>query len=79
MAEYTVYYRATSDLTVHVDAEDYDSAIDCAEEVRPSDELCAHCSGWHQKWTREPGQFEPYEVVDADGHVVWSARPARRP
>jgi hypothetical protein len=71
MPEFTVYMREVHDVAVHVEANDYDAAIDQAHDEAPGP-ICAVCSGWGQKWSRDGGDDrEVTTVMDADGHTVW--------
>lgn len=70
---FTVYFNATTTISVDVEAEDAEAAIDLAYEELPGG-LCIHCSGWDKSWGRDEGEFEPDSVSDATGEDVWTAR-----
>lgn len=71
MTEYRVYLKTWTDVAMTVEADDPDEAIDKAMEDMPRS-ICAQCSGWGQKWSRDEGEYEPYEVADAaSGETVW--------
>lgn len=65
MAQYRVYMRAWASLSVEVEAEDEEDAIDQAYEEGPGS-LCFQCSGWGQKWDVEIGEWEPEEDTPAE-------------
>ena len=65
MAEYRIHFTTGTSATVCVEADDLDAAIDAAYEELPGS-ICAQCSGWGKKWTREEGDFE----VDESAHEV---------
>jgi kynurenine formamidase len=68
--EYRVYFTGSADLTVRVVADDPEEAIEQAYQDQPGD-ICAQCSGWRQKWSRDwPDEMEVYAVDDADGKQV---------
>lgn len=68
--KYRVYFTGTADLTVTVDVNDPEAAIEQAYDEMPSG-LCAQCSGWGRTWSRDwPEEVEVYAVDDADGKQV---------
>lgn len=74
MPEYTVYLSKGTEISVRVEAEDVDAAIDKAYEVDVSG-ICAQCSGWGKKWGRdESDDMEPTAVIDeSTGKTVWDS------
>lgn len=72
MAEFAVHFEGMAGVTVRVEAEDYDEAIDKAYEGLPGG-LCANCSGWDRPWSQEmPENPEPYSVWSGDKEV-WNS------
>lgn len=72
MAKFKVFLREVMSVSVTVEAEDAYDAIEDAIEEKPGG-ICAHCSGWGQRWSRNGGEeLEVVEVVNADGETVWS-------
>jgi hypothetical protein len=75
MSKFKVRFIPQVDLTVTVEAEDVDEAIDKAYQAKPSG-ICAHCSGgWGKPYSLDIEMFdgvEPYEVEDENGERVWS-------
>jgi hypothetical protein len=77
MPKFTVYFQPIADLTVAVEADDFDEALDLAYEERPTD-VCGQCAG---AW---PGQAhsldlgmdgaEAYLVTDDNGDKVWESK-----
>lgn len=63
MATYRVAFNTGAWATVTVEAENADDAINLAYDELPSD-ICAHCSGWGQKWSRGIG--EEWELDESD-------------
>lgn len=74
MTRYTVHFTKIESVSVHVDADDPQAAIEAAYDEAPAD-VCAQCSGWHQTWTRESGDELTAESVwhDGDNQQVWGA------
>lgn len=70
MPQYTVDFTATTSVTVKVEADDPESAVDLAYDGLPQG-ICAKCSGWRQDWTKEEGVYEADSAYDADGIRVW--------
>lgn len=70
MPSYTVDFTTTASVTVKVEADDPDSAIDFAYDEMPA-EICAQCSGWGRNWSKEEGEYEVDAVYGADGKKVW--------
>lgn len=72
MAEYQVHFLQTVSISVTVEADDPEDAIEKAFDEAPSG-VCAQCSGWGQQWGRDDdGELIP-DAVTADGETVWSA------
>jgi len=72
MAKFTVQLIAASSISVTVEADDVDDAIDKAYNEEPGG-ICAQCSGWNENWCRDEGDSEASEVMDENGNVVWTA------
>lgn len=74
MPKFKVRFIPHADLTVTVEAENVDEAIDKAYQDKPSG-ICAHCSGgWGKPYSLDVEMFdgvEPYEVEDEYGKRVW--------
>lgn len=74
MPKFKVRFQPSADLSVTVEAADYDEAIDKAYDERPTG-VCAQCSGWRQPFSLDvvtDDGIEPYEVEDENGQKVWS-------
>ena len=56
MNKYRVYLQATADLSVVVEAEDPEEALDLAYESRQY--LCSQCAGWGESWSLDIGEWE---------------------
>lgn len=70
MPKYRVTMSATINQSITIEADNEDDAIDRAYEEAPGD-LCAHCAGWGQSWSRDLGEFEVDEDVTLpDGTVI---------
>jgi hypothetical protein len=74
MPEYTVHLQQNASTAVKVEADDPEDALELAWQDTPGG-LCAQCSGWgNPPGIDLAGEWEPYEVVDAEGNTVWSER-----
>mgnify|MGYP000184366729 CR=1 FL=1 len=65
MPTYSVNFETTASVTITVEAEDEDAAVDLAYDEIPSS-VCAQCSGWGQKWSLDLGEFELYQPKPED-------------
>lgn len=74
MPMYRVYLQANADLTIKVEADDPEDAIEKAFEESPSG-VCAGCSGWGQKWGLDIGEFELVEETDYETGVKTEVQP----
>ena len=78
MPQYQVHFLTTMSVTVRVDADNPESAIDAAYDEAPGG-ICTQCSGWGQPWSRDAdGDLEPDAVTDKTGAKVWSRNGAVR-
>ena len=57
MTEYRVSFHAGASTTITVEADDEEAALDKAYDALPNS-ICAQCSGWGQKWSRDIGEWE---------------------
>lgn len=57
MPKYRVYLQTSASMTVTVEAEDPDAALDAAYEEAPGG-VCAQCSGWGKNWSLDLGEWE---------------------
>lgn len=74
MGEYTVYLTQTASTAISVTADSPEDAIELAYRNGPHG-LCAQCSGWNNPPGIDlTGDWEPEEVVDAEGNTVWPAQ-----
>lgn len=72
MSEYSVYFTQTVGVTVSVEADDIEDAIERAYDEAPGS-ICAQCSGWGRSWDRdEDGELKLIAVSDESGNEVWS-------
>lgn len=65
MPKYMVNFVATASMTITVEAEDAEAAIEAAHEDAPTG-VCAQCSGWGQDFSLDlSGEWElsEYEPV----------------
>lgn len=68
--KYTVNFSQIVSVSVTVDADDIESAIEAAYDEAPSG-VCAQCSGWNQDWSRDDvGELVVEEVSDETGAEV---------
>ncbi len=56
MPKYRVYLQTVASVSIEVEAEDKEAAIDAAFEEAPSG-VCAQCSGWGRKWSLDVGEW----------------------
>ncbi|WP_157875603.1 MULTISPECIES: hypothetical protein [unclassified Streptomyces] len=64
MAKKTVLFNQTISVTVTVetDSTDPEEIVEQAWEEAPGG-VCAHCSGWGQRWSRDDdGELEPVKI-----------------
>jgi len=74
MPEYTVHFESAAGTSVKVEANSPDEAMELAWDGLPGG-VCAQCSGWgNPPGIDMSGDWEPIEVVDADGNTVWSEK-----
>lgn len=52
MAKYAVSMEETCWVTVYVEADSEDEALEKGYEAAP-DGICAHCTGWGTEWGRD--------------------------
>lgn len=62
MPRYVVYFTATAETSIEVEAEDSDEAIDLAWDQIEFPTLCAHCSGG-QKSSLSIGDWESFDTL----------------
>lgn len=74
MAHYTVHFTKIESISVRVEADSPEDAIEMAYDEAPAD-VCAQCSGWGQRWTRESPDELTAETVwnDDDNSQAWEA------
>lgn len=63
MPRYVVYFAATAETSMEVEAEDSDEAIDLAWDQIEFPTLCTHCSGWGQKSSLSIGDWESNDTL----------------
>ncbi len=63
MAEWRVTYRTGASLTMYVEAENEEEALDAAYDAMPG-EICAQCSGWGRKYSLDLGEWELEEDAE---------------
>jgi hypothetical protein len=54
--KYRVNFRTLASMSVLVDAEDEDAAVDVAFTRVPHG-VCAQCSGWSEEWSLDMGEW----------------------
>lgn len=70
--KYRVFMLAFINLSIEVDADDPEAAVEKAYEDMPA-EIGALDGGWGQSWSKEEGEYEAYEVTeDTTGKTVWT-------
>jgi hypothetical protein len=57
MPKYRVHLQTTASVTVEVEADGPDEALDAAYEHVPND-VCASCGGWGKNWSLDLGEWE---------------------
>ena len=57
MAKYRVQLETIASMTIEVEAESEEEALDMAFDDAPPD-VCAQCSGWGQEWSLELGEWD---------------------
>jgi hypothetical protein len=74
MPEFLVRFDPSADLTIKVEAEDYEQAIEEAHGLTPT--LCHQCSGYKQAHSLDVvfEGMEVYEVADENGEPVWTGK-----
>lgn len=75
MPKFIVHHETTSSIVIKVEADNYEDAIEKAWEILPSS-VCAQCSGWNEKWSRDEGEYEATAVEDEAGNMVWEENPS---
>lgn len=60
MPKFEVQLAKTIWLTIKVEAEDEEQAINTASEYAP--EICAQCQGWRQPWSASPD--DEYQTLE---------------
>ncbi len=63
MATYRVNYTSGAFLSIAVEADNEEDAIDKAYEEVPSG-VCAQCSGWGEKWSLDVG--DDWELLPSE-------------
>ncbi len=72
MPQFTVRMTQVIDISVKVEAEDYEAAIEASFESGPGG-ICAQCSGWGHAWSRDDmGERVVESVDDESGTEVYS-------
>jgi hypothetical protein len=82
MKKYRVHFETMASVSVDIelsdediakfDGEEKEAAIEKAWEELPGD-VCAQCSGWGQKWSRDQGEWElakERRVIDGETRLV---------
>lgn len=75
MATFNVHLEAVTGVSVEVEADDPEAAIDIAFEQGSFQGLCHQCAGYRGKWGKEEGEYEPKAVTNAEGDEVWTNGP----
>ena len=75
---YTVNFSQVVSVTVTVDADDVEQAIEAAHDEAPTG-VCAQCSGWGQHWSRDDdGELNVESVYHGDDEVCVEPETWRR-
>jgi hypothetical protein len=70
--KYHVHLDAVVGVSVTVEADTPEEAIDKAYEDGGFEGLCYQCSGYREPWSKEEGDYEPVSVTTYDdGKEVW--------
>lgn len=74
MPEFLVRFMPNADLTIRVEADDDEAAVQKAHEHVPS--LCIQCTGYKRKYSLDVmfEDMEAYEVADENGEPVWTGK-----
>jgi hypothetical protein len=74
MPAYRVLFSQIVSITIDVEADDPEAAIEAAYEEGPGG-LCFQCSGYRQSWSRDDdGELEAEAVYEQDGRdEVWGS------
>jgi hypothetical protein len=76
MSEFKVYFEGMAGMTVTVEADDVEAAIEKAYNEIPSG-VCAQCSGWGEKWSLDvPDEWALDGVADENGKTVYTEESA---
>lgn len=77
MPKFTVHMEASIGVSVTVEAEDVEAALEaCYDEVPRS--ICAQCSGWGEDWGKDEGEYEPVSIYDENNTQRSSCPPSLR-
>lgn len=68
MPKYRVSLMRIDELTIEVEADDESDAIGLAFDGAPG--LCAHCSGWGQRWGVDEGEWAMASEFNPDNTDV---------
>jgi hypothetical protein len=73
MSKYRVSFSQVTWISVDVEADDPDTALERAYDEAPAS-ICAQCSGWNQLWDRDDDAELEFEDVSTDsGEIVMSS------
>ena len=61
MPRYRVNLRTVASISVEVEADNEDAALEAGYDQAPY-EVCAQCSGWEQPWSLELGELEASDI-----------------
>lgn len=76
MSEFKVYFEGMAGMTVTVEADDVEAAIEKAHDAIPSG-VCAQCGGWGEKWSLGvPDEWGVDSVADENGKTVYTEESA---
>ena len=71
MPQYRVTLETIASVTVEVEAEDKDAAVEEAFNEAPSG-VCAQCSGWGQEWSMDMGEWDTPKANDGKSDADWA-------
>lgn len=70
MSEFMVFFEGMAGLTIRVEADDPDDAVNKAYDEMPGG-VCAQCSGWGKEWSLDvPDEWDVCLIEDGAGKDV---------
>jgi len=74
MSTYRIFLTQEACVSVEVEADDFEAAVDAALDKAPRD-VCGQCGGWGRDYSLElDGEWEPSEDYEVDGEWIEASR-----